>query len=67
MADRKQYPTRLEKIANQPFEEQLVGDNPAQRLEMVWPLTLDAWAFTGKPNVEHRLQRHVERVAKGGS
>jgi hypothetical protein len=25
---------------------------------MVWPLTLDAWAFKGEPVAESRLPRH---------
>lgn len=34
-----------------------------QRLEMMWQLALDAWAFTGAtPDAEPRLQRHVVRV-----
>ena len=65
MTNRKLYTTRLEKISNQVSEDPPVGDSPAQRLEMMWPLTLDAWAFMGDPNVEHRLQRHVERLVKG--
>ena len=35
------------------------------RLEMVWPLTLEALALGGKGNAEQRLQRHVTRLIRG--
>ena len=33
-----------------------------ERLEMMWPLALDAWAFKGEPVVEPRLPRHIVRI-----
>lgn len=39
---------------------------PAERLEMVWPLTVEAWLFMGKPVDESEFQRHVVRVVRGG-
>ena len=37
---------------------------PAERIEMVWPITLTAWAFSGKPCDESRLRRDVESVSR---
>lgn len=37
----------------------------AERLEVAWQLTLDAWAFMGVP-VEPRLRRDAVRVVRGG-
>ena len=37
---------------------------PAERLLMVWPLTLTAWAFKEPNVVQSRLQRHVARVIR---
>jgi hypothetical protein len=34
----------------------------AERLEMMWPLALEAWAFKGEPVVEQRLPRHIVHV-----
>ncbi|MFT5524462.1 MAG: hypothetical protein ACI9HK_002416 [Pirellulaceae bacterium] len=40
---------------------------PVERLMMVWPLTLSAWAFK-EPNVaQPRLQRHVVRTIRNRS
>jgi hypothetical protein len=41
--------------------------SPGARIEMMWQLALNAWAFKGEPQgAESRLQRHVVRVRRGG-
>ena len=40
--------------------------SPAERIEVMWQLALDAWAFMGEPVSEPRLPRHVTRVLRGG-
>jgi hypothetical protein len=35
---------------------------PAERLDMMWQLTIDAWSFTGEPIAESRLPRHIVRI-----
>lgn len=39
---------------------------PAERLEMVWPLTVEAWtwALQGNFDAESRLPRHIVRVIR---
>ena len=44
--------------------EDLARTTPAERLQMMWQLTLDAWAFKGEPVVELRLPRHIVRVLR---
>lgn len=39
---------------------------PAERLMMVWPLTLAAWAFKEPDVVQPRLQRHVVFTVRSG-
>ena len=39
---------------------------PAQRLAMMWQLTIDAWSFKGEPIAESRLPRHVVRIVQRG-
>ena len=36
-----------------------------ERLSLVWPLTVDAWAFKGEPLVDSRLSRHIVHVFRG--
>lgn len=38
-----------------------------ERIMMVWPLTLTAWAFKEPNFVQPRLQRHVVRIIRGKS
>jgi hypothetical protein len=35
------------------------GMSPHQLIGMMWQLTLDAWSFKEKTDVEPRLQRHI--------
>jgi hypothetical protein len=44
--------------------EELSKTTPAERLQMMWQLTLDAWAFKGEPVAELRLPRHIVRVLR---
>lgn len=37
---------------------------PVERMMMVWPLTLTAWAFKEPNVVQSRLQRHVVRIIR---
>jgi hypothetical protein len=40
---------------------------PGERIEMMWQLACDAWAFMGDDShAESRLQRHVVRIRRGG-
>ena len=55
---------RVVKLQEQDEFDDLRSTTPAQRLEMVWQLTLDAWAFKGEPLAELRLPRHIVRVLR---
>ena len=65
MIDRSTYPERKGRLSDQGVEDDLRDTTVAERLEMVWQLTLDAWAFKGEP-VEPRLPRHVVRLERRG-
>ena len=45
-------------------DEDLKRSTPADRLQMMWQLTLDAWAFKGDTVAELRLPRHIVRVLR---
>jgi hypothetical protein len=55
---------RVVKLHEQDKFDDLRSTTPAQRLEMMWQLTLDAWAFKGEPLAELRLPRHIARVIR---
>ena len=39
----------------------------AERMHLVWPLTLDAWTFKEPTVAESRFQRHAVRIIRGQS
>jgi hypothetical protein len=63
---RTRGPVRVRRLADQGKETDLQGSTPAERLAMMWPLAVDAWAFMGEPVAESRLPRHIVRVLRRG-
>ena len=55
---------RIRQRDEQSDKDDLKSTTPAQRIEMMWQLTLDAWAFKGEPIAELRLPRHIIRVLR---
>ena len=64
--ERSQLPTRLLRNEDDPDDGDQLRLTPEQRVDMMWALALDAWAFKGDPVAEPRLPRHVVRVIRGG-
>jgi hypothetical protein len=61
--DRKDYPERVTKLGDD-SDPYLAQTTPEERIEMMWPLAVQAWAFKGEDVSESRLQRHVVRVIR---
>lgn len=55
---------RVSRLQDQGSEDDLAKTTPAERIEMVWPLTLDAWSLKEPMSAESRLQRHIVRVLR---
>ncbi len=55
---------RVSKLEEQDETDDLRSTTPAERLEMMWQLAIDAWAFKGEPIAELRLPRHIVRVMR---
>ena len=55
---------RVFDLRDQDTVDDLSKNTPAERLQMMWQLTLDAWAFKGEPIAELRLPRHIVRVLR---
>lgn len=63
--DRRHYQTRLATLGEPEDETYLSTLSAAERMEMVWTLTLQAWAFHEELRDEPRLRRDVGRVIRG--
>lgn len=61
---RRRYPVRKSTLHEQDADPDLENTTAAERLGMMWQLTLDAWAFAGQPLAESRLPRHLVRVRR---
>lgn len=61
-AARRDWPIRVYKLGEEPPEDLSATTTPAERLAMMWPLTLDAWAFTGKPLPDYKRSETPIRV-----
>ena len=48
-AQRRNWPVRKYALGTEPSDDLSDTTTPEQRLEMMWPLALEAWGLTGKP------------------
>jgi hypothetical protein len=56
---------RITKLSEQGQETDLRNTTPEERVEMMWQLAIDAWAFKGQPVSNEPFQRHIVRVIRG--
>jgi len=62
--DRSNYPTKIKRLHDQEKDLYIKNLSPAERVEMVWQLTLQAWAFKEGLDYEPGLRRDVVRVIR---
>jgi hypothetical protein len=46
---RKSWPVRKYRLGEEPSDDLSDSTTPEERLEMMWPLALEAWTLAGKP------------------
>jgi len=65
VTENQRGPIRVMSVREQQDHVDVAQLTPEQRVDMMWQLALDAWAFKGDTrNAESRLQRHVVRVCR---
>jgi hypothetical protein len=57
---------RVSRLHEQGADRDYLNMTPAERMGIMWQLTVDTWAFKGEPLDESRLPRHVVRVVRRG-
>ena len=55
---------RVRSLGESHVDDDALRASPAERLGMVWQITVDAWAFKGENVAESRLPRHTVRVLR---
>lgn len=63
--NRADYPTRKLRLQDEGTDAEYASLTPAQRVEMVWPLTVQAWTFLRGDFGEPRLRRDAVRTVRG--
>lgn len=48
-AARKSWPVRKHRLGDEPSDDLSATTTAEQRLEMMWPLALEAWSLSGRP------------------
>ena len=66
MPDRKRIVTLSKVEEARPAYADVADLAPGERMEMVWQLTVDAWAFKGEDIAERRFPRDVVRLVRRG-
>jgi hypothetical protein len=57
-SDRASWPVRVFGLGDEPGDSLVHSTTPEERLAMMWPLTLSAWALAGKPLPDYE-RRHM--------
>jgi hypothetical protein len=63
-AARKSWPIRVYRLGYEPDEDLSDITTATERLEMVWQLTQDAWASSGRPIPDYPRERTPIRVIR---
>jgi len=61
-ARRGTWPVRAWRLGQEPGEDLSATTTAAERLAMMWPLALDAWASAGRPVPDYSRSRAPIRV-----
>ncbi len=61
---RAHWPVRAFRVGEQPSEDLSLSTTPEERLAMMWPLALDAWALTGQALPDYSRRETPVRAAR---
>jgi hypothetical protein len=61
-AARHNWPIRVYKLGEEPADDLSATTTAAERLAMMWPLTLQVWALTGRPLPDYKRSETPIRV-----
>jgi hypothetical protein len=63
---RKNYPVRETTLERQGTEHDVLDLTPAERMAMVWTLSVQAWQFKEPTGHDRLLRRQIVRTIRGG-
>lgn len=65
--DRSDWPVKVGRLSDLKPDLDPEPVTPEQGLDMIWPLTIDTWAFVKGTDAESRLPRDVVHLVRGKS
>jgi hypothetical protein len=66
MSENNRQIERLSKLSEQTNVDDFSGTSIEERWNMMWQITMNAWAMSGKDFARQEFQRHVERLERRG-
>lgn len=63
---RRSWPVRVYRLGHEPGDDLTASTTPEERLAMMWPLALDAWATAGRPLPTYTRDEMPVRVLRPG-
>lgn len=64
---RRNWPIRVYRLGEEPSEDLSAVTTAAERLAMMWPLALDAWAVAGRPLPDYPRHLAPVRILRKGN
>jgi hypothetical protein len=65
-AARRSWPIRVFRLGEEPADDLSAVTTAAERLAMMWPLALDAWAAAGRPLPDYPRGQTPIRILRQG-
>lgn len=65
MTDRSNWQTRKTTLSEQDQDNDLANATMEERVAMVWPLTVEAWAMKGEDVTRQQMRHDVVRIKRG--
>ena len=65
-AARRDWPVKTFRLGEEPADDLSGTTTAAERIAMVWRLSLDAWALTGRPLPDYNRAQAPGRVIRPG-
>lgn len=65
-AARKSWPIRVYRLGEEPPEDLRAATTAAERVEMVWQITLDVWELSGRKIPDYPRAEAPVRVIRSG-
>jgi hypothetical protein len=66
-ASRRSWPIRAYRLGSEPDEDLSATTTATERLEMMWPLAVDAWTSSGRPIPDYPRDQTPIRVIRSGT